>query len=352
MESSCKITTINNRKITIKDIANELDVSVSAVSFAFSGTGTISEKTRKRILDYCNEVGFIPSIQAQTVKKKEICFAYILSANPESVKNKFVEGLKKACAESGSTHLECDIYEYKTIHKHLEDALRQCAKQAYDGIMLDIDIALESRYADIIEEINKKGIPIVRISSKNTLLQADYIVLTNAKKAGALAADILHLQGCKYAILMRGSAGSALHRRYMMGFKAELERLNMKHISTWLTGDVRSAVKREAKKISETIPPDTGIFLSNCYSWDAADIFKEYNINPPFVCLDLFDETKELLESGRLSAAICQHQTQQGYIAAQKLIEMILTGKRPLSPQVIMTDPEIVTRGALLDNEY
>lgn len=352
MENTCKITTINTNKITIKEIAAALGVSVSAVSFAFSGTGTISKKTRDLILDYCNDVGFVPSIQAQTVKKKELRFAYIISANPEFVKNKFIEGLKEACSESGSTHLECDIYEYETIHSHLEDALKKCAELNYDGILIAIDIALENRYKDYIEKINSKNIPVVAISTRHKILNADYTVLIDAKKAGALAADILALQGCENAILMRGTMGSAIHRRYMEGFASQLKNHNVKYISTWFTGDSKKSIRREALCICETIPNKTGIFLSNCYGLDAYESFKEKGVKPPFVCLDLLNETEELLRKGHLSAAICQHQTKQGYTAAQKLIEMILTGKRPETPQEIIIEPEIITKGALLEAEY
>ena len=352
MKNLYKITTIKTNKITIKDVAKDIGVSASAVSMAFSGTGNISQKTRKLILDYCKEVGFIPSIQAQTVKKKSIRFAYIISANPKFVQDKYVEGLKQACTESGSTHLECDIYEYETTNEHLEVALTKCIEQDYDGIIIAIDITAEKRHRKLIEKINQKNIPIVAISTIHDALKADYTVLNDAKKIGALAADILHMRGCNEAILMRGTVGSAIHDCYTEGFICELQRLNVKLISTWLTEDNPELISSHTKHLLPTVGSNTGIFLSNCHCSSAAEIFKEAALNPPFVCLDLFKETEELFEEGRLTATICQHQTKQGYIAAQKLIEMILTANRPKTPQKIIIGAEIITRGSLLNFEY
>lgn len=56
---------------TLKDIATHCGVSYSTVSRAFNKDSHISEKTRKKILDYANEVHYIPNAAAVSLKKNE-----------------------------------------------------------------------------------------------------------------------------------------------------------------------------------------------------------------------------------------------------------------------------------------
>lgn len=57
--------------LTLKDIAAHCGVSYSTVSRAFNKDSRISESTRKRILDYANEVHYIPNAAAISLKKNE-----------------------------------------------------------------------------------------------------------------------------------------------------------------------------------------------------------------------------------------------------------------------------------------
>ena len=45
------------KKMTINDVAEALGVSVSTVSRAISGKGRIGEATRRRVLDFIEEIG-------------------------------------------------------------------------------------------------------------------------------------------------------------------------------------------------------------------------------------------------------------------------------------------------------
>ena len=50
---------MNQTPITMKDIAEALNVSVATVSRALSGNKAISEKRRKEIQDYAREHNFV-----------------------------------------------------------------------------------------------------------------------------------------------------------------------------------------------------------------------------------------------------------------------------------------------------
>ena len=66
MEKSNIIENMNNRlrsskKITMLDIANELNVSKTTVSRAISGRGRIGKETREKVLNYIGTLGYTPN---------------------------------------------------------------------------------------------------------------------------------------------------------------------------------------------------------------------------------------------------------------------------------------------------
>ncbi|MCD4692027.1 MAG: LacI family DNA-binding transcriptional regulator [Calditrichales bacterium] len=61
------------RKVKLKDIANELGLSVPTVSRALGGFDDIAEETRILVRNKANEMGYRPNIHARSlVAKKSI----------------------------------------------------------------------------------------------------------------------------------------------------------------------------------------------------------------------------------------------------------------------------------------
>ncbi|MDL2259238.1 LacI family transcriptional regulator [Eubacteriales bacterium OttesenSCG-928-K08] len=70
------------RKVTIKDVAREANVSYATVSRSLSGSPEISEETRARVLKICEEMGYTPnyiarSMVAQNTKVLGLIVAHI-----------------------------------------------------------------------------------------------------------------------------------------------------------------------------------------------------------------------------------------------------------------------------------
>ena len=51
----------SSKKITMLDIANELNVSKTTVSRAISGRGRIGKETREKVLNYIGTLGYTPN---------------------------------------------------------------------------------------------------------------------------------------------------------------------------------------------------------------------------------------------------------------------------------------------------
>lgn len=58
------------KKMTIYTLAEELGISPSTVSKVVNNTGKVSDRTRKRVLEYIKKVGYVPSTSARMLKSK------------------------------------------------------------------------------------------------------------------------------------------------------------------------------------------------------------------------------------------------------------------------------------------
>lgn len=74
---------MENKTITIRDVAKKAGVSVSTVSRAFNNYGDISESTRDSILKIANELGYKPNIVAKSLSSNKHYRLGILVENYE-----------------------------------------------------------------------------------------------------------------------------------------------------------------------------------------------------------------------------------------------------------------------------
>lgn len=65
--------------VTIKDISNKLGISISSVSKALNGATDISQKTRERVIEVANEMGYIK--KSMTSNKLNLKFGIIVDQN-------------------------------------------------------------------------------------------------------------------------------------------------------------------------------------------------------------------------------------------------------------------------------
>ncbi len=84
--------------VTIREIAQKLDLSIGAVSHAMNGYPDISEETRQRVLQMAAEMGYVPNRAARQLRRKKAdAVGFILpSSTPRFADpffNEFVAGL-------------------------------------------------------------------------------------------------------------------------------------------------------------------------------------------------------------------------------------------------------------------
>lgn len=178
------------KRVTLKDIANELNITVGAVSHALNGMSDISKETSEKVFAAAKRLGYIPNNSAISLRLGKTGTVAIIVpdiSNPHiAYQIKLIEDIIKREGYSViimNTNENSDE-EYSAI-------ISACRKQA-DGIL----ICPTQRGAENILFLQKQNLPFILIGRFFKDYDFDYVCADDLK-GGCIAGRYLIGQGCK-----------------------------------------------------------------------------------------------------------------------------------------------------------
>ncbi|MES2265429.1 MAG: substrate-binding domain-containing protein [Bacteroidota bacterium] len=165
-----------NKKISIVDIANALNVSKTTVSFILNGRAQekrISEELVKRVLKLVKEVGYKPNSLAKSLRTGK---SNIIGLMVEDISNPFFANIARL--------IEDRAYEkgYRIIYcstdndtEKTQDLLTMFQDRHVDGYIIAPPKNIEEDVAALI----KSGLPVVMFDRYLPNVDTDYVVVDN-----------------------------------------------------------------------------------------------------------------------------------------------------------------------------
>ena len=201
------------KKMTINDVAEALGVSVSTVSRAISGKGRIGEATRRRVLDFIEEIGYHPNGIAKSLAQSRTHNIAIIIPDVKSVVAVPFFYLCMCGVNEVAQARGYDMFVVSTNGKDTSHLERLINENKVDGMILGSTYKKDV-FAAFLKE---KGLPFVTIGS----LDDDEVVQVDHDNEGAcrdLTAILLSRRGVKKPSgrrveIPRLSQGAQRHRR-------------------------------------------------------------------------------------------------------------------------------------------
>ena len=147
------------KKLTIYDISKTLNVSTSTISKVLNETGSVSAKTRKKVLDYIKSVDYVPQASARMLKSKRTYTIGVVFTEESSI------GLEHSFFSSILQHFKNEVekegYELSFIvtqlGKHKLSYKEWCINKRVDGVYIVV-----GNYEDKgLYELIDSGIPCI-----------------------------------------------------------------------------------------------------------------------------------------------------------------------------------------------
>src|SRR5882757_8733277 len=159
---------------TIKDIANELGISISTVSRALRGQPDVNPQTRKAVVDLSQRLDYQPNTAALSLLKRQTFTIGVLVPNFDYFFSTAIKGMDEAALQAGYTVMVCQSNE--SYGKELINTKRLFESRV-DGFL--ISISSDTKIFDHFKRIRDKGIPIVFFDRDVPELQAPKVLLNN-----------------------------------------------------------------------------------------------------------------------------------------------------------------------------
>lgn len=183
------------RKVTLKQIAKELDVSISTVSKALRNSVEISEDTRQKVQAFAKLYNYKPNNIALSLKNKKTKTIGIII--PEIVHHFFatvISGIEQVANENGYNVIVClsdESFDKEVIN------MEMLANGSTDGFIMSLSKETQQK-KDFhhIQEVINQGMPVVMFDRVTNDVLCDKVIIDD-QLAAYDAVDFLVRQGFK-----------------------------------------------------------------------------------------------------------------------------------------------------------
>lgn len=245
--------------VNIKQLAQQLGLSISTVSRALNDSYDISPETRKKVVDLARKLNYQPNPHASSLRKhKSKTIAVVV---PEIANNFFalaINGIQSAAREKGFHVL---IYVTNENDKIESDSLKHLQNGRVDGLL--ISVSNKTINDEDLHQIQAQGIPLVFFDRVRDEFETAKIT-TDDYESGFKAAEHLIQQGCKRIAYLQISKKLSIGLNRMKGYLDALKKYNLPDDKSLIIDCVDDKEKNyamiESLLISKTRPD--GIFAS------------------------------------------------------------------------------------------
>jgi len=245
--------------VRMKDIAEDLGVSLMTVSKALRSHSDISEETRNRVLKRARELDYQPNwIARSLVTRRTYMVGFVI---PDLMHSFFAEMAKGVARKLGPLGYQIVISnseeDAETEHRQIE----LLVNRNVDGLI--VAPAREKWRKSLADNIRSRKVPFVLVDRMPERVDANYVGARD-QDIGELATAHLFEQGCRRIAHLQGPAAPNSKGR-LRGYQHALEKQGLKPVPEYIVDggrDDATGYEGMRRLLKLSAPPD-GVFCYN-----------------------------------------------------------------------------------------
>jgi len=333
---------MNDKKITINDVARMSGVSKRTISRVINNSSKVGKATRERIQKIIDELNYSPNPQARGLAARRSYLLGLIYDNPEALHISDVQrGALSVCRELG---YELVVHPCENLDEVLiNEAVHFARRSKLDGVIILPPI---SENNDLAGALGKAGVNYVRLASI-ALDSANHVVISNDRSAAAAMAEYLFGLGHRQIGYITGPKGLESTRERLEGFYDALESYGCKLNDDMIAEGAytfESGIECTHTLLAQNTPP-TAIFASNDeMAVGAINAARDMGLKvPDDLSIAGFDDS--ILASRIIPSltTIRRPVREMARLAANKLIASI-NDNTDAANTVIIVEPQLVVR--------
>lgn len=347
---------MKKKKVTIRDIAKELDITASTVSRALRNHPRISTSTKKAVWEVADKLNYQPNNIAAALRKgKSNIIGAIVPTSDRSFFASVIRGIEEVIRDEGYNLIICQSDDQYSKEQANVEAL---LKIQVDGIIASV--AKETTDFEHFKKVREQGVPLILYDRVNESLDVNAVV-TNDYLGSYKAVSHLIEQGCKRIVHFAGKQHINIYQDRLKGYiDAQREHGIPIENDLIMEEDLIFSMERVIE-LGETLAdrllelpklPDAVFSASDFAAMGAMQVFKEKGIKIPddvaFVGYSN-DVSGSFIEPGLTT--VDQHTKRMGNLAAQLFLEQINASREEFTPRKTLLNPKLVIRGSSMRKE-
>lgn len=312
--------------ITLKGLAEKLNVSISTVSKALNDSSEISEKTTLRVKELAEIYSYKPNKVALSLKNNQTKTIGVIIPN---ILNHFfakvLYGIEKESAKKGYSIITCLSNE--SYNKEF-DSLQLLANGSVDGFIMSISEETQrEKKTQHFDSILAQKIPIVMFDRVADEVECDKVIIDDFDAAYKATKHLIK-EGRKRIMLINCIEDLSVGKLRAKGcFQAVKDTKDFSNELIELKVNTIDDVEKEIEKLMEKYNDLDGIIsIDNISGVVALNCAKKYNFSiPKALSIIGFSDKNVLYYSTPKLSTISQHSDDIGAKAVQLLIKRIET---------------------------
>lgn len=332
------------KKVTTQDVADYAGVSRGSVDRVLKNRPHVSESVRIRVMDAINKTGYLTPQEENrrilyTSGNERMLLGVMVPNFTGHFEWEIMKGIENAKDELSEFKVDVRVRQCSSGYPdEVLSILSDMEEEGVSGIAIcSID---DSLIREKIDELEKKGIPVITYNSDLKDSKRLLFVGQDHMKSGRVAGDIM----CKLIrpgekiIAACGNREFTSHRDRITGFleicaEKGIERDRIVCIETFNDYSIT------LKKISDLLSLDdySGIYMANRSVSGCVRAIEDRGLAGKIhlVCHDISEKTVELLSNGLIDFSISQDIYEQGYLPLILLKNYIQKGSIPNEEEII-----------------
>ncbi len=207
---------------TIKDIARELNISISTVSRAMRNAPDVNAETKKAVKALSEELNYQPNRLALSLRQKQTHTIGVIVPNLDYVLSMMVRGIDEIALGAGYTVMVCQSNE--SFGREMVNT-RRLLESLVDGFI--ISVSSETKSFDHFKKIQERNLPLVVFDRITPHLVAPSVRLDN-EEGGFLVTEHLIEQGYSRIAILAGPENLGISNKRMDGYINALKKYKIK----------------------------------------------------------------------------------------------------------------------------
>lgn len=336
---------MDNNKITIHDIARELNIDSSTVSRALSNNSRVKQKTKDLVNAKAQELGYQRNLLASNLRsQKTNTIGVIIPRISRYFFSSAIAGIEETAYDAGYNVIICQSLDQLNREKKIIQSL---TANRVDGVL--ISISMETKDDQYLQILKRTGTPLVFFDRHIEIPDNSWVVIDDFQ-GGFDATEHLILQGCKNIAHFSGPQNLEIYKNRFRGYTAALEKYNIPVRSELtLTSKLmeNDGIENAKKLLALQIPVD-GIFSSNdTAAISALQYLKEKGIKiPQDIAIVGFSNEPISSAIEPSLTTIDQPAFEIGKTAMNLLLSKIKNKKEQTEPETIVLKPVLLRRNS------